>query len=532
MGDFATCTSDEIALGALPALTPAKELVQQGPGGHVGLEIAGRDPEAWYPSNLPYRPDNDVVGYVYGRCAFADMGAALATATTDEHRIYILGWSTNKDTVLAGGKTLEQYLSGTKAQIRAMFWDGIVLQPVPVIKVSVPTSSVWIKDLINKLPNGGAIMDAKHAQPATHHQKVLVVQGAQGVIAFVGGMDIEPNRTMVNPNGTDTPWHDTMVRLIGGAALDCRSVFQQRWLDHPDSAALDKKLGVPASDAFPTPLASQQLPSVTRPAKGGPIPYARTVRIGRTFPNLRKTGLGLDYSFAPQGDYTAWSLIEHAISMTQKWIYLEDQYMVSRMARQLLLAKLQQPGFEQLIILMNSSGAAAADFKYLVSERNRFRQDLLKIDKSASKWSLFTLKAASSPERQQWCGDYMHSKTWIFDDEFTIIGSANCENRGYTLNTEVVAAIGDTRRINAIGAGFARLLRIALWHKHLGVPHAQLQDWSSGVAYWKKLPGTAMVQLSNNLEPDGDLGGKYFPDSSEQSVVEKLWTTLCDPDAR
>ena len=35
---------------------------------------------------------------------------------------------------------------------------------------------------------------------------------------------------------------------------------------------------------------------------------------------------------------------------------------------------------------------------------------------------------------------YVHSKTWVIDDEFAIVGSANCNRRGYTHDSE--ASVG------------------------------------------------------------------------------------------
>jgi hypothetical protein len=528
MGDFTTCTTDAIALAALPKRKVLLDIVQHGPGGTVALEPAGRPASVWFPVQLQPQPSVDVVAYIYGKCLFEDIANALETATSEQHRIYILGWNTEKDTVLKGGKTLEQYLSGTKAQIRAMAFDGILAQPVPVAPIPVNNlANRWMVEMLNRLPNGGAIMDSKHGQPATHHQKVLVVQGSLGAIAFVGGMDINPTRTNFNPK-LGEPWHDVQVRLTAAAALDCRNIFQERWHDHPQSAAIDKRLD---GDPFPTPGPGQPIPTITR-TQETTTPVLRGVRIGRTYPKLRKWGGGADYSFAPQGIYTVWDMVKHGIQTTKRWIYLEDQYLVSRMARQLLLDKVQQKGFEFLLILMNGSGAAAADFKFLISERNQFRKDLRSVDKSETKWGIYILKDPGDPDRQKWCGTYMHSKTWIFDDEFSIVGSANCENRGYTLNTEAVAAIGDDIKVNARGDGFARQLRIALWHKHLGVPHAQLDDWGKSLAYWKKPPASAMIEKSTTFEPVGDLGGKFFPDASEKRNVELLWTTLIDPDAR
>jgi phosphatidylserine/phosphatidylglycerophosphate/cardiolipin synthase-like enzyme len=532
MGDFTTCTTDSATLATLPKRDVPRDIVQHGKGGPVDIEVVGLTAGQWLPPNLQPLPGIDVIPYIYGKCLFEDIGNAIETATNEEHRIYILGWNTEKSTELKSGKTLEQYLKSTKAHIRAMLFDGVVFQPVPAIKIDAGAlGNKWFAEMLNKLPNGTAILDGKHGQPATHHQKLLVVQGSLGIVAFIGGMDINPTRVNVNPK-VGEPWHDVQVRIVGGAAVECRNIFEERWRDHPESAALDRKLGGNSSDPFPAPAKSQEIPTVTV-AQGGPSRPLRGVRIGKTYPKLQDWGGGgASYTFAPNGIYTAWDMVQQGIKTARRWIYLEDQYLVSRIARQALLDKLSQQGFEFLLILMNGSGAAAADFKYLVSERNRFREDLRKVDKSESRWAIYTLKQPDGSERQKWCGNYMHSKTWIFDDEYSIVGSANCENRGYTLNTEAIAGVADDPKVNARGDGFARQLRIALWHKHLGVPHSQIQDYKTGLSLWQKLPAGSMVEKSTALEPDADLSGKYFPDANEKKNVEYVWTKFCDPDAR
>jgi phosphatidylserine/phosphatidylglycerophosphate/cardiolipin synthase-like enzyme len=524
-----SCTADATALAALPGRRPDVDIVQHGSG--LALEPVGRAPETWFPQQLAPHGGNEVIAYIYGKCLFLDIAAALDTAISEDHRIYLLGWDGEKGTQLTPGKTLEDYLKSTRAQVRAMFWDGLVFQPVPALKIPSAQASPWLSKSINDLPNGACIIDRKHAQPATHHQKLLVVQGACGLIAFVGGMDIMPNRANVNPNDGRWPWHDVHVRLRGPAAMECRDVFQERWSDHPESFRLDLKLGGPDHAAFPTPSEKLPAPTVTIP-QGGLQPPARWVRIGRTYPKLRKWGGGADYGFATQGNYGAWSLVERGIRSARRFIYLEDQYLVSRMARQLLIEKLNEKGFQFLLMLMNNSGAAAEDYKFIVSERNRFREELRNVDKLGSRWGLYILKRAADQDQRKWCGTYMHSKTWIVDDEFAIVGSANCENRGYTLNTEAVAAIADDVRVRYAGRGFARQLRIALWHKHLGIPHDRLQDWSRGLSLWATAPASAMIENASAQEPDPDLGGKFLPDASEKPNVERLWTTLCDPDAR
>jgi phosphatidylserine/phosphatidylglycerophosphate/cardiolipin synthase-like enzyme len=230
----------------------------------------------------------------------------------------------------------------------------------------------------------------------------------------------------------------------------------------------------------------------------------------------------------------AWALIEQGIKQSTRWIYLEDQYMVSRLARKALLAKLTEPGFEFLLIHMNGSGAAAADFKYLVTARNEFRRDLLAIDPTKTRWGMYTLKQPADPERQKWCGSYVHSKTWVFDDGYAIIGSANCDNRGYTHDTEVAAGIADANLLDVhLGESFATDLRARLWHKHLGLPHAHLRDWDKAIGFWKKPPPSAMVEDAAALEPDGDLvPPSNFPSPVDAANVEAIWTKLIDPDSR
>ena len=258
------------------------------------------------------------------------------------------------------------------------------------------------------------------------------------------------------------------------------------------------------------------------------------VAVGQTFGKFQKGGGGSGYSFAPNGDYSAWALIETGIKQAVRWIYVEDQYMVSRMARKALLNKLKDESFEFLLILMTGSDGVAKEFKFLVTARNEFRCDLLAIDSAKKRWGMYTLKSSSDPERQKWCGDFVHSKAWIFDDGYSIVGSANCDSRGYTLDSEVVAGIAETSDLVVrLGESFAIDLRTRLWHKHLGLPHAQLRDWDKAIKFWRKPPPSAMIAEYSAYEPDNELSPPaHFPSAAEAASVEVAWTNVIDPDAR
>ncbi len=485
------------------------------------------------------------MAYIHGSCAFADMAEALDSANAPEHRIYILGWSTDKGTQLypGSGNTLEDFLNRTRAQVRGMFYDGQITL-TPLIKTSASgVENKWISDTINQLPNGASVIDSKLPGLGIHHQKLLVVQGRFGIVAFIGGMDISPTRININPQMGE-PWHDTQLRIAGPAALECRKVFEDRWLDHSATATLDQKLGATATatkDArrlvgFPVPatLDLDELPSVTIPRGSKRQTKKLIVSVGRTFANVRQFGGSGGYSFAPNGDYSAWTLIEQGIKRATRWIYVEDQYLVSRMARKALLDKFNDMQFEFLLMLINGSPSAAADFRYLITARNEFRRDLSKIDPKQTRWGMYTLKDSNDKERQKWCGTYVHSKTWIFDDGYAVIGSANCDNRGYTHDTEVVAGITDSNLLEVyLGESFAIDLRTRLWHKHLGLPHAQIRNWDKAIRFWKSPPPSAMIVDASGLELDNDLSPPAtFPSGAEADNVEKVWTKLVDPDAR
>ena len=74
---------------------------------------------------------------------------------------------------------------------------------------------------------------------------------------------------------------------------------------------------------------------------------------------------------------------------------------------------------------------------------------------------------------------------FIFDDAFTIIGSANCNNRGYNHDSEAVVGIFEPHNGDAPQYGFAKQLRMRLWAEHLNVNIEQLQDAMVCIDRWK-----------------------------------------------
>jgi phosphatidylserine/phosphatidylglycerophosphate/cardiolipin synthase-like enzyme len=173
---------------------------------------------------------------------------------------------------------------------------------------------------------------------------------------------------------------------------------------------------------------------------------------------------------------------------------------------------------------------AKCEFPFLKGTRNEFRTDLAAIDPQRKKWRMFSLSETKDANRRPWCGDFVHSKLWIFDDDFVVVGSANCDDRGYTYDTEIMAGLTEEPLERAAGGRFARNLRIALWRKHLGLPHAQLRDFASGLQHWLNPPPSAMFYDSSKLEVSGLLNDTEGL-TRDNSTANFAWTHLIDPDA-
>ncbi|MBP1967770.1 phospholipase D family protein [Paenibacillus aceris] len=495
----------------------------------------------WFDGAPKPTPGNVVVPYIYGRSAFEDIADALSCATSPEHRIYLIGWWVLPDTAMKNpvngnppaNSQLKDYLKNTKAQVRGLFWDTFLK--------GQSGDNKEITNYINSLPNGAALEDNRLVAgklpdrgPNIHHQKLLVVSGDAGLVAFLGGMDINYSRL------GDSPLHDVHVRLNGPSAAAALSNFRDRWLDHPATAALDQNRFQLSRDAVKQDFdriisnrKSDVKPSCTVPGGKVNVDRRMLVSIGRTFPNLNKFNSGDRYQF-PNPDQSAWQLIKNGIENAKEYIYVEDQYLVSRRVRDLLVKKLREEQFKFLLILMNNSidfeAGSPPEFPFLIGTRNEIRTDLSAVDPKRQKWRMFSLKNPPDSARKGWCGSYVHSKTWIFDDEYVVVGSANCDDRGYSYDTEIVAGITEEPISRVLGGRFARDLRISLWRKHLGIPHVYLQKFSTGLAYWQNPPPSAMIFDNSDLE-DSPLFNGAKELTRDNKNANYVWTHLSDPDA-
>jgi phosphatidylserine/phosphatidylglycerophosphate/cardiolipin synthase-like enzyme len=504
----------------------------------VELQCDKHDPDfaRWFDTGtdhqgvaMPHvRKGNDVTALVDGKETYEAMVDAIRTATGSGHFIYLLGWFLDIDFNLARGTNIRALFTAASAatpspvEVRAMLWQQKALLATGVKVVSLgfanPNQNVAEVKFINGLPSGAAILDNRTLNFGAHHQKILIVNGSQGLVAFCGGLDINPDRIDHIPKvQPGSPMHDVHCRIQGPAAFDLLRIFVQRWTDHPDAAKL--------------PAAKRSLTGAAVPDPGDAgTNGAKFVQIGRTFGNgSNHAGIEFSvdrkppfkhnhgYSFAPNGEQTARQIITHAIQAAREFIYIEDQYLCSTTLSDVLRDQLDK--IKKLIVLIPHS--SISDLPGVWKRRKVFIDNLLSkgnVDKVAICVPFPDNIPRPSPLKivdKNSFETYVHAKMYVMDDKFAIIGSANCNSRGIRHDSEVVAGIYDESLDAPCTRHFAHDLRIKLWSEHLVLPKSALFDPIASSIVWFS-PGTTtrIARYDHNADTDSTLSpSSHLPDS-------------------
>lgn len=489
-------------------------------------------PERWLGllgtrNNAPITTQNAVKALVDGRATYAAMADDIRAAQGDRAFIYLLGWDIYDNFPLLVGDcnaTLGALLRDADSrgvQIRAMIWDNL----------TKPRKNNDDVARINALTRGGGIIDSRTggAVPisaaqvdaimtaaagamslatldpavrrewekirddiaqrlrgikAAHHQKVLVIFTGERLIAYCGGLDLNPNRVPPDITSCGTgdhgpilpsdPQHDTHCRIVGPAARELLRTFVDRWMDHPAARPIDAAKGALLGE----PVGNIPAPQIPNPSPAdAPFGGSCSVVIARTWTPVRG-------STRPPKQRDIRDLLLVAIANAQRFIYIEDQYMIDIATANALNSVIDRLSHITIVIPGNEITSLGFPQFY----RQQFIDAVIagKSPDVAGKLQIFQLNkprgsAPNSFGRESYC----HSKCWVIDDELAVIGSANCNRRGYQHDSEVdafifddaiaspplvaLAARGESAEISASGLTFAQQFRMRLWTEHLGV---------------------------------------------------------------
>jgi phosphatidylserine/phosphatidylglycerophosphate/cardiolipin synthase-like enzyme len=379
---------------------------------------------------------------------------------------------------------------------------------------------------LNEISKGQAIWDARYRPAASHHQKLCVLKNSEGLVAYVGGIDINPNR--VNSLDHDdfdrgqTPYHDIQAKVEGPASLDILRSFISRWNDHPalpspDEGRNGKKNNI-SCPAIGFSGSNQDILFSINQAVDLRSGGTNLAQIARTYGNC--SGLNVTeiqnggsfatasgYSFAPDGDFTIESAVLLAIHRARKFIYIEDQYLASLKVAVAVAERIKamknenreffvyivMPYFErETSIQPHTPGPpdrilVSSTWSYTMS---RWYDILNSADPFSDNchWGLFNLSLPKySFEAPRWQGGgpqapprkipftepdrriYVHAKAMIIDDIWATIGSANVGVRSYTNDSEMNVNFIDGKVDHSGRRISIRDFRAVLWSEHLQV---------------------------------------------------------------
>ena len=297
----------------------------------------------------------------------------------------------------------------------------------------------------------------------SHHQKGAFVQTIVSKtdlyeydeFLFVGGMDIVKERA---------DWIDIQAEFTGNAAGFGRLSLDERWRSVTATAGAKKTV-------------SQQ--DVIEMPSGASKP-AHKVQFVRTYPPFPKERKNWKRAYAEKGDHTYFHLLSNAISKAKKSIYIEEHLLFSMgsaptdanprkatepaqrsdlpSAPRALEQQVKQAAARGLDVVIVTPNWGNGVFK---TNRDNTAKAMEVTNKK-----LRVLAIASTA--------MVHSKLWIFDDEFVVMGSGNFYGPSH-ISTSAMPAESefgfgftstiDGRSLGFAKSGFARALRLALWQR-------------------------------------------------------------------
>lgn len=438
-----------------------------------------------------------------GESAFEEFRHAVDSCAGNQAFVVIAGWDFVPQTPVDSGVTIADVLAaaaGRGVRVLGLLTGSSRVTVAGGFEFPIPGAGADNSQavaFISALPSGGAVLDrwvlhrrllpsalgviVDPIQVGSHHQKIWAVFDGVNVRTFVGGVDFNPNRTSLS--GTP-PWHDVQLELRGQVAIDAYDVVRVRWNDHPE-----RPIGVELPLVPPAPVGGNQ-----------------RARVLTTFGDPRAfEGVGgPPYPWAPAGSRAVREFLRHAINVTNRFVYIEDQYLVDPSIGADLAARV--PRLDGVVIVIPPDNAVNAELHQAARRRAAVLAPLAPhMDKVA-------VVCASR---------FVHAKLWIFDDLVAVVGSANSNRRGYSHDSEADVVFGDI-----VGPGAVSSLRQRLWSRHLGpaAPVANADPLAS-IGVWK----SGSFASGANVDPYGPMSD---PDPNPLAVLmseEEFWDRVVDP---
>lgn len=494
--------------------------------------MADTDPNSWFlsegevASSPAFTSDNEVSPLIDGEAYFSHLAARLAGQGAGDY-FHLSAWRATEtlqlEPTVPGAPTLLDLVTDLVSRgvtVRALTWlagpggSGSGSGSTGVTPSSQLAENIdFVRDA--NAAGATAVLDNRTVFASSHHQKTAALRSDGQDWAYVGGIDIAPDR-WDTPDHDQAPgrtqegfdgWHDVHCAVRGPAVAQVWQNFTDRWND-------------------PTP--ANAVPTLPGPTVPAPItdPAPAPASFSTHHVQLLRTLACGPYSFLPGGEQSVRLLYEQAVDRAEHYVYIEDQYFWPCVgdltgAGAGLATKLHDAtvrGVKVILVLAHQN-----DLALTAPYHNQMQQDLLDLLRKDRPDNVFVYDL----QNDQGTDIYVHSKLMIVDDCLAVIGSPNVSRRSQTSDSELAVAVVDADVVASTMDGvpasvcrFAKDLRLALWSEHLGLasptpvddPIAGLGSWPDQSTSTPGAPNKVHHAVVHYVSPDRP--SPFLPDLS------------------
>ncbi len=356
-------------------------------------------------------------------------GALRNSFEKARHEILIVGWDIDSRTVLIRDENhpdypselcdvLQQLVKSRESlSVHVLSWDFAMIYVLERELLPARAFGWRNQDRLHFQ------LDGQHATGASHHQKIVVIDGA---LAFSGGLDLTKCRWDTrahsaddtrrhDPNGVEyRPFHDVQAVVTGKAAAELRELVSRRWAN---------AIGQPLSDLDDVGDGRALWPDdVTVRARDSEVAIARTWTGTDGNEDIREVR----------------QLYLDMISAAQHSIYVENQYFSSVAISKALARRLEEENGPEVVIVLPGETSGWLEQATMDILRNRAIARLREADRHG-RLRILAPASDDSPDTTI----TVHSKVMVVDNRIGRIGSANLSRRSMGLDSECDLAFVD-----------------------------------------------------------------------------------------
>lgn len=272
-------------------------------------------------------------------------------------------------------------------------------------------------------------LDTQHPIYASHHQKIVCIDGA---IAFVGGIDLTVRRwdrsdhLAEDPRRVDCdgepypPVHDIQMIFDGGAAAAMCAMAAERW---------HHATGEPPAGGSEVPARMAANAAAGAPWPDGLRPDFRNVAVA-----IARTAPAYDGHVEI---CEASALALDMIAAAERSIYIEAQYLAAKAFGAALAKRLTAPDGPDIVIVMTRESRGLLERLVMSGNRDRLIRRLVRADRFGRLRVFYPVVPGATKEVEV----LVHAKLVIVDGRLIRVGSSNLNNRSIGLDTECDVAI-------------------------------------------------------------------------------------------